>query len=865
MYSSQTLVSDGTVQRVDLSIEFIIREDIRVFVDDALLPANGYTWTWASDTAINLNKPVHNRGVINVRRVTAYDSIKHVFEVGGAVFKDRNVDENFRQVLYWCQDFIEGKSITDVWNDLNMHGYRIKNLGSAVDPYDAVSLGQYQADAMGAWVAKRQATQAKEAAVVEALKAAQSAQEASDYLATLQGAILDAGTAKTLATKASADATYAKDAVDAWQRGEFLSVDTAADLVVATLGAVTYMKEIATGKGGGGIFMYNPALAGTNDGGYIINGWVRQTGHLELAHFGIESNVAADTLFKGMLQTAATHKLPIEDYSGTTVLLSAATTVYVPNDLVINTNMIVAGAPLYFSGYTSTAGNLTAPAAAGSTQITVSNAAHAGVGDVVYLRKNYDYSLCEFSQTISTRTYYKDGEAARVKSVSGNIITLDRPLKVTYSGVATDEVMFSRAGSLTINGMGTAGTGTHSLGVCTLPDVTMNLRNIITNFVTADAALWVDRCLNVRIDFDTVRNNATTVAGSNYGVSVANSQDVLVTGNLAHGLRHGTATGGGEVVGGIPCRNVIFKIKRITNNPAVNQHAADFHGNTIDSYYIDCHVSAPIALGGKNIGFIGGSFEALTTALAHNLSEWWGGEQRIEDCKITVRSTYTASKAFTAYAATALIYGMKEDCTFVSKDVTYVWEAAGNPLSLITASYANANASISVIIDNPTFVGFSRIDRCVFLNPVGTVYRKPRKMLLRNWSIVPTYDFMVYGSAVQLTEATVEYPESWGSTTAGGRWYKAKDGTMTINHTLTGSLAIDVANDIHGFISAPIVWTYPQTFVGTPSILLTTLSRSAGATYFNVTSSAVSAQHSAINSQVAAARTISAQAVGRWV
>ena len=159
MYSSQTLVSDGTVQRVDLSIEFLVREDIRVFVDDALLPANGYSWTWVSDTAITLNQPVHNRGVINIRRTTAYDNIKHVFEVGGAVFKDRNVDENFRQVLYWCQDFIEGKSIEDVWNNLNMHGFRITNIGTAIDSYDAVSLGQYQADAMGAWQASRIAQQ----------------------------------------------------------------------------------------------------------------------------------------------------------------------------------------------------------------------------------------------------------------------------------------------------------------------------------------------------------------------------------------------------------------------------------------------------------------------------------------------------------------------------------------------------------------------------------------------------------------------------------------------------------------------------------------------------------------------------------
>ena len=159
MYSSQTLVSDGTVNRVDLSIEYIDKSDIQVFVDDALLPTNGYAWTWASDMAINFNQPVRLGSVINIRRNTAYDNIKHTFEVGGAVFKDRNVDENFRQVLYWCQDFIEGKSIEDVWNNLNMHGFRITNIGTAVDSYDVVSLGQYQADAMGAWQASRIAQQ----------------------------------------------------------------------------------------------------------------------------------------------------------------------------------------------------------------------------------------------------------------------------------------------------------------------------------------------------------------------------------------------------------------------------------------------------------------------------------------------------------------------------------------------------------------------------------------------------------------------------------------------------------------------------------------------------------------------------------
>ena len=607
----------------------------------------------------------------------------------------------------------------------------------------------------------------------------------------------------------------------------------------------------------GGMFVYNAAKSNINDGGYIFNGWTRQTTILNLNHFNGQ--------LAQMLRAAIANGLPVVDYSGAIVNLAEVTTVVVDKDLRIDTNITLTGQPLYLQGIISTPTNITAAVAKGSRSITVANAADIRVGDTLLLRKNYDYSLCEFSKVNSKRPYYKDGEAVTVTAIAGNVLTLDRPLKVQYLGANTDEVSAMRSGAVTINGLNTDTSGIFGIGLRLLTKLNFDLNSIVTNHIEADSALWIERCVNVRGKFKIVSNNATNIKGSNYGVSIANSQDVYVEGGLAHGLRHGVSTGGSETQGGIPCRNIIVKVKDITNVRSVGQQAADFHGNTIDSYYIDCTVHGPIAIGGKNVGFVGGSFEGQTTIVGHNLSEWWGGEQRIENCVVTVRAGYDASKAFSAFAATNLIYGIKEDVTFVSKNVTYVWEAAGNPLSIITASYANADSSVSVVIENPTFIGFTKIDRPVFLNPVDTVYRKPRKVIMRNWDVMPTYDALVYGAATQLTEAKVEYPESWGNLAGGGRWIKRKDGSAEVYLTLTSALAIDVQNTINGYLSAEQIWNFPFAFISAPTIEVSTGATAAGAVVGSVTTALAKYQLRSGSSQTSTSHVIHLVARGLWV
>ena len=616
------------------------------------------------------------------------------------------------------------------------------------------------------------------------------------------------------------------------------------------------MKMAVTDPIRGGNFVYDATKANVNDGGYIIKGWVRQVTSLNLNHFNSQ--------LVPMLRSAIANGLPVVDYSGATVSIAEATTVIVDKDLRIDTNITLTGQPLYLQGVISMPTNITAAAAVGSRTITVANATDIRVGDTLLLRKNYDYSLCEFSKVNSVRPYYKDGEAVTVTAIAGNLLTLDRPLKVQYLGVNTDEVSATRSGAVTINGLSTETSGIFGLGLRLLTKLNFDLNSIVTNHAEANSALWIERCVNVRGNFKMVSNNAVTISDSNYGVSVANSQDVYIEGILAHGLRHGTATGGSETQGGIPCRNIVFNVRDITNVVSVNQHAADFHGNTIDSKYINCNVNGPISLGGKNNAFIGGSFEAQLKTVAHNLSEWWGGEQRIENCKVTVRATYDASKAFTAFAATNLIYGIKEDVTFVSKNVTYVWEASGNPLSLITASYANADSSVSVVIENPTFIGFTKIDRPVFLNPVGTTYRKPRKVTMRNWDSIPNYDAMIYGAALQLTEAKFEYPEAWGNLAGGGRWIKRKDGSAEVYLTLTVNTAIDQANSIQGFLSTSQLWNFPFAFIAPPTIEVTTGSTAAGAVVGSVTNALANYQLRSGATQTATAHVVHLVARGQW-
>lgn len=144
MYSVQIAVSDGTLTRISLSIEYFEKDDITLYRNLETTPlVLGTDWQWDGDTTINLltDIPVPDGEYITVRRNTNIDRAFNIYD-GGAAFSRDTLDENFKQMIYLAQEFTEGNGLTGLFFPLDMHGFKITNLGAGTDPKDAVNKGQ---------------------------------------------------------------------------------------------------------------------------------------------------------------------------------------------------------------------------------------------------------------------------------------------------------------------------------------------------------------------------------------------------------------------------------------------------------------------------------------------------------------------------------------------------------------------------------------------------------------------------------------------------------------------------------------------------------------------------------------------------
>lgn len=225
-YSIQRAVSDGSLVLLPLSVEYFDRTEITVFFDD--LPTElGVDWNWvgSTDTSISFPIAVADGVEVKVVRTTDISLVRHVF-VDGAAFLDETLDENYKQMLHIAQEARERAVGADMFNDMNMHGYHITNLGTATDPNHAISLAQYQADASGAWTARNQAVAAKDAALASQIAAetaetnaetaaASAGTSASSASSSASSAAASASAASTSATSANSSAASASLDADA--------------------------------------------------------------------------------------------------------------------------------------------------------------------------------------------------------------------------------------------------------------------------------------------------------------------------------------------------------------------------------------------------------------------------------------------------------------------------------------------------------------------------------------------------------------------------------------------------------------------------------------------------------------------------
>lgn len=172
-YSTQRETSDGTLALIDIGIVYFDRSEIAVLFD-GVVQLTG--WTWVGTTAKQISfSPVVPAGVeVMLVRSTDLSEPRHVFTLG-AKFTTESMDEDIRQILHIAQEARENATIEEVFHNLNMHGYRIVNVGAGVDPTDAANLQQMADHSAEMIVYRDQAAAYAADAQASALAAAASA------------------------------------------------------------------------------------------------------------------------------------------------------------------------------------------------------------------------------------------------------------------------------------------------------------------------------------------------------------------------------------------------------------------------------------------------------------------------------------------------------------------------------------------------------------------------------------------------------------------------------------------------------------------------------------------------------------------
>lgn len=221
-YSVQRELSDGSLNRISVRVPYFSKDDIHVYVDDVEINSSAteqstYTWRWDGDY-IAITPNVDQGIEVLVRRITPIDEAIHIFD-GRSEFDDQSMDENFQQLIYIAQEYSEGSGIKDVFSDINMHGYKIKNVGWATDDDDIVTYGQYKKDAEGAKVAMQKAeTAATKAEQHEQNTQAIVRQAQTDITASKEAAITEI--TNRIAPEVDKARVHAGTAVSASNRSE---------------------------------------------------------------------------------------------------------------------------------------------------------------------------------------------------------------------------------------------------------------------------------------------------------------------------------------------------------------------------------------------------------------------------------------------------------------------------------------------------------------------------------------------------------------------------------------------------------------------------------------------------------------------
>ena len=496
------------------------------------------------------------------------------------------------------------------------------------------------------------------------------------------------------------------------------------------------------------------------------------------------------------------------DYSESSYLFTSAITVEAPNktvNIATNCKLVSDTSILHIRGAVAEIGTITTAANKGSISITSSISVNAG--DVIAIHNTVNNSF--FNNAFTGREYYKDGEFKTVESVSGGVITFTSPLESSYDAALTNKVYKLNPVKCLIDGLSVE---SHGLGACIISmthksEINMKVKNLL-NRDNSRFAFQIDRAYDCRITGGEYIKKGVALGGTDYGLAIVNCQDLLATPNYCYGGRHASAVGGAPGLATVPNRRVYIENAKLENDPTSELHVADFHGNTADSHYKNCHIYGRINLSGyssksiKNKIYMGvGEVRTpigYTEVIGGNILSI-GDEVLNAGASIYVMSwTTSLNPQF-----------MTEKAVFGLIDIT----VHANTTLLGIFSMFNTPLDSSYIIDGFNVVGelpasFNRIYNYL----AGAEAKKPVYIQATR----PNFNITDAVTPISGDGALAGIPKRFyelSGSNANGSWTRLSDGTMICRAKLTATLPITTAVN-GGFKSEGIQWIYPKTFVG---------------------------------------------------
>lgn len=140
--STQSVTSNGTLVLIDISFDYINRNEISVFFDSVRTTA--WSWVGVNEKKIAFSPAVPAGVKVLVKRTTDISKLRHEFSLGAA-FIYQTLDEDLKQVLHIAQEASEANFSGEFFVPINMHNNKITKLANGVNPGDAATIGQLNA------------------------------------------------------------------------------------------------------------------------------------------------------------------------------------------------------------------------------------------------------------------------------------------------------------------------------------------------------------------------------------------------------------------------------------------------------------------------------------------------------------------------------------------------------------------------------------------------------------------------------------------------------------------------------------------------------------------------------------------------